>query len=193
MNRPRGRPTRSHAIPSRESMLSSCLEFLDAEGVDAFTMRALAMRLQVNPMTIYHHFRDRDGLIEAMSEYVYRGVSAPESGPPQFRIKGLLQSYHSQVLKHTGLALLIFSSQTAFPDQARRITEELVQLLNETGMPSERSQLWVSILVDFTHGAAIATATSRRTSAQGSSGGASADDGYSEALEELLDGLPNSR
>ena len=45
-------------------------------------MRALAERLGVNPMTIHHHFRRRDGLISAMSEVAYAQVTAPEDGTP---------------------------------------------------------------------------------------------------------------
>ncbi|SKA34551.1 TetR/AcrR family transcriptional regulator [Consotaella salsifontis] len=166
-------------------MLSAALDLLDTEGVDAFTMRALAGRLQINPMTIYHHFGDRDGLISAMSERVYRSVSAPALGNPRCRIEALLRAYHAQVLKHPGLALLIFSRPTVFPEQAQRITEEIAQLLVEAGLSPQRTRLWVNILVDFTHGAAIATAIGGRSDPEGSG----SNDDYNEALAELLNGL----
>ena len=55
-------------------MLEAALDILDGEGADALTMRALAKRSGVNPMTLYHHFGDQDGLIKALSERVYAGV-----------------------------------------------------------------------------------------------------------------------
>ena len=150
-------------------------------------MRALAERLQVNPMTIYHHFGDRDGLIRAMSEVTYRNVVAPSSGTPLRRMNALLCAYHAQVLRHPGLTLLVFSRPEVFPEQARRITEEIAALLHETGISPQRSHLWVNILVDFTHGAAIATAMGTKVAAPDS------HDSYEEALSELLKGLADGR
>ena len=51
-------------------MLSAALRLLDSQGVEGFTMRSLAHSLGVTPMTIYHHFGDRDGLIAAMADRV---------------------------------------------------------------------------------------------------------------------------
>nr|WP_282189320.1 TetR/AcrR family transcriptional regulator [Azospirillum endophyticum] len=167
--------------------MSAALDLVDTHGVDAFTMRTLAGRLQINPMTIYHHFGDRDGLIGAMSERVYCGVSAPPAGDPRSRIDTLLRAYHGQVLNHPGLTLLIFSRPTVFPEQAQRITEEIAQLLVEAGLSPQKTRLWVNILVDFTHGAAIATAIGGRCNSEASG----SQDDYDKALAELLDGLKN--
>ena len=115
MKRPRGRPPQAEAPVSRDDMVLAALELLDREGVDAFTMRALAKRLGINPMTIYHHFGGRDGLIGAMSDAVYAQVKAPEDGTPFDRIEGLLKAYQAQVLRHPALTLLIFSRPMVFP------------------------------------------------------------------------------
>lgn len=187
MNRPRGRPHREEAPVSREQILATALKLLDSKGVDAFTMRALASRLQVTPMTIYHHFGDRDGLIDAMSEQVYAGVSAPASGAPRNRIKALLMTYHDQVLRHPGLTLLIFMQPAVFPRQARRITDDINRLLVASGLPRERSRLWLNILVDFTHGAAVATAMGGRSNCDAPS----VKEDFKKALTELLNGLGN--
>lgn len=185
MTRPRGRPPQNKATVSRDDMLLAALDLVDTDGVDAFTMRTLAGRLQINPMTIYHHFGDRDGLIGAMSERVYRDVSAPASGAPRSRIEALLRAYHGQVLNHPGLTLLIFSRPTVFPEQAQRITKEIAELLAEAGLSPQRTRLWINILVDFTHGAAIATAISGRFNSEGFD----SKDDYDKALTELLNGL----
>lgn len=162
MKRPRGRPPRAEAPVSREEMLGAGLDLLDREGADAFTMRALAERLGINPMTIHHHFGGRDGLIGAMAEAAYAQVAAPEDGTPIDRIGGLLKAYHAQVLRHPGLTMLIFSRPSVFPQQAERITNEISALLAEAGLPDHRTRLWRDILVDFTHGAALATAMNGR-------------------------------
>lgn len=166
-------------------MLTAALDLLDHKNGDAFTMRALAERLDINPMTIHHHFGGRDGLISAMSEWIYAHVAAPDGGTATERIRGLLKAYHTQVLRYPGLTLLIFSRPTVFPQQAQRITEEILALLVEAGLPDPRTRLWLDILVDFTHGAALATAMN------GGSAAAEPEEsqGYAAALDELLIGL----
>ena len=168
-------------------MLSIALDFLDAEGVEAFTMRALAERIGVNAMTIYHHFGDRDGLIEAMADHAYSSVCAPSAETSLDRIVALMLTYHAQVLRHPGLTLLIFSRPVVLPKQAQRITDDLSQLLIDTGMASQKSRLWVDILVDFTHGAAVATAIRGRPELEITETGSS--DAYAAALMELMNGL----
>jgi len=185
MKRPRGRPPRAKAPVSRDDMVVAALDLLDREGADALTMRALAERLGINPMTIHHHFGGRDGLIGAMSEAVYAQVTALETSTPLVRIAGLLKAYHAQVLRHPALTMLIFSRPAVFPQQAERITNEISALLAEVGLPEDRTPLWRDILVDFTHGSALATAMSAR-----GLGYAPQDDhGFTRTLTELLTGL----
>ena len=190
MSRPRGRPPKDTAGPSREAMLSIALDHLDTAGVDAFTMRALGERLGVNAMTIYHHFGDRGGLIAAMADHVYASVSAPATGSVVDRIAALMLAYHTQVHRHPSLTLLIFSGPVVFPKQAQRITDDISQLLIDAGMTTQKARLWVAILVDFTHGAAIATAMGGRPEVETTATGL--PDGYSDALMELLNGLKGS-
>lgn len=78
--------------------------------------------------------------------------------------------------------MLIFSRPSVFPEQARRITEEISSLLAETGLSAHKAQLWLEIFVDFTHGAALATAAGGR---RATSEPAEASR-YGAALEELL-------
>lgn len=176
-------------------MLAAALRLLDERGAEAFTLRALADALGVNPMTLHHRFGDRDGLVQAMADRVYSAAAAPDQGDGVRRIGALLRAYHAAVVRHPGLALLIFARPGLFPRQARRITEELSRLLAETGLPPAPARLWLDILVDFTHGAAIATAMAARAgrAAEGDEADAAGDDDagdrYAAALAELLDGL----
>ncbi|AVJ19422.1 TetR family transcriptional regulator [Serratia sp. MYb239] len=187
MNRPVGRPARGNGVILPGAILSAALEMLDTLGPEAFTMRALATRLRINPMTIYYYFGDRDGLIAAMAERVYQEVTAPPDDDPLTRLAGLLQAYHSQVLQHPGLTLLIFSRPKVFPKQARRITADITQLLHRSGLSSAGVRRWVGILVDFTHGAALAMATEEQPAIERNT----AAKNYAEALAELLNALKN--
>jgi AcrR family transcriptional regulator len=139
-------------------MLDAALALLDAGGSGALTMRALGAVLEVNPMTIHHHFGNRDGLIVALADRVYADVSPPSCSDARARLEGLLRAYRAKVQEHPALTLEVFQSRTAFPAQARRISELLVALLRELGLAPPRARLWRDLLVDYLHGAALAEA-----------------------------------
>lgn len=181
--RRRGRPKADGNTVSPDAILSAALSILDAEGLDRLTMRALATRVGINPMTIYHHFTDRDGLIRALADAVYADIAAPQTGDALARAHGLLAAYYTRVAAHPGLTLAIFVRPEIFPDQAKRITRDLAALLAELGLPANRSLRWTHILVDYTHGAALAVAAG----GQGASPQMRED--FENGLSELLDAL----
>jgi len=154
--RKRGRPPADGMTVAPKAILREALSMLDANGLNGLTMRALAARAGINPMTIYHHFKDRDGLIRALAELVYADVVAPKHGDAMERARCLMRDYYVKVVLYPSLTLAIFARPAIFPDQARRITAELTNLLGERSYSSQRTALWTHILVDYTHGAALA-------------------------------------
>ncbi|NRP89104.1 Tetracycline repressor protein class A [Ensifer adhaerens] len=188
--RGRGRPPAGGETVLPESILSEALSILNADGLDGLSMRALATRVGINPMTIYHHFKDRDGLIKSLAEWVYANVAAPETGDAHARARSLLTAYYAKVVLYPALTLAIFARPAVFPDHAMRITRELMSFLNEGDHSLQRSLRWTHILVDYTHGAALAVATQ-----DGSIGrpprGAMLDD-FESGLDELLEAFRRS-
>lgn len=186
--RGRGRPSSIEESAFSAKILSKALEVLDTEGLGGLTMRALATRVGISPMTIHYHFKDRDGLIKALANHVYSDVAAPETGDVRSRAVGLLTAYCAKVVRHPALALAIFSRPAVFPDHAKRITADLTGLLGALGAPPERALLWVHILVDYTHGAALAVAM-RDEAGPPQSPSDYADEGYERGVAELLGAL----
>ncbi|KFI06924.1 TetR/AcrR family transcriptional regulator [Massilia sp. BSC265] len=163
MTRPRGRPARGEGV-TREEILSAALALLDEDGA-GFGMRALAARLGVTPMSLYHHVGDRAGLLLALSERVYAAVlddpvpahgAAPADGMAQ--IRALLTRYHEAVGRHPQLTLAIFCEPAAFAGTARLITERLTLLLSAL---TPDYPLWRDILVDHAHGSGLALCAAR--------------------------------
>jgi AcrR family transcriptional regulator len=185
--RGRGRPSIEERV-SPTKILSEAVDILDDEGFDRLTMRALAARVGINPMTIYHHFKDRDGLIKALADTVYSDVSTPANGDARTRVAGLLAAYRAKVVQHPALSLAIFSRPTVFPDHAKRITVDLTNLLRDLGASPKRSLLWAHILVDYTQGAALAVAV-RGEAKRLQASIEHVDDNYETGIAELLDAL----
>jgi AcrR family transcriptional regulator len=187
--RSRGRPRADENRVSPAKILSEALALLGSEGFENLTMRAVATRANVNPMTIYYHFHDRDGLIKALAESVYADVAAPPEGTVRSRIEGLLKAYRVKVVRYPGLTLAIFNRPAVFPDHARRITDNLTDLLKELGLSPSRALLWTHILVDYTHGAALAVATDANGDGPQPATTDREHANYECAISELLDHL----
>ncbi|MEO7999360.1 MAG: helix-turn-helix domain-containing protein, partial [Gemmatimonadaceae bacterium] len=51
---------------TRQRILDAARELFVADGVEATTMRAIAARIEYTPTAIYHHFKDKDTLLEEL-------------------------------------------------------------------------------------------------------------------------------
>jgi AcrR family transcriptional regulator len=135
--------------------LDAALTLLDEGGEKGLTMRALASRLGVTPMSLYHHIEDRAGLLVALSDRVYGEVlkadSSLDNGP--LEIQSLLIRYHDAVGRHPQLTLAIFAEPKAFAGVTRRLTERLAMLLEAI---TKQHIVWQDILVDHAHGSGLA-------------------------------------
>jgi len=159
MTRPRGRPATGAGV-ARDDILTTALALLDEGGGQGLTMRALAARLGVTPMSLYHHVGDQVGLLRALSDRVYAEVLEGPRGPadPRADILALLIRYHQAVGRHPQLTLAIFAMPEAFAGVTRQITDRLTTLLTElTAEPI----LWRDILVDHAHGSGLSLASAR--------------------------------
>ena len=52
------------------------MEFADADGLEAVTIRRLAQDLGVTPMALYWHFADKDALLLAIAERLWDEAAA---------------------------------------------------------------------------------------------------------------------
>lgn len=186
MTAKRGRPKGNKGI-NVDVVLSTSLEMLEQSGPQGFSMRTLAANLNVTPMALYHYFPNRSALMKELSDAVYAQVVndfESAEGSVREKINRLLTTYFRIGLQHPNLTIAIFSTPEAFSDEVKRITAILAELLGATNLSPKRQQMWLDILVDFTHGSSIATAMVARTNA-----GIAKKQSlrYSQQLDEILD------
>jgi len=60
-----------------ERIAAASLRVADEQGASGFTMRAVAERLGVTPMALYHHVDDKAGLVALLVDEVIRGQVLP--------------------------------------------------------------------------------------------------------------------
>lgn len=162
----RGRPL-GGSLLNRDEILSTALRLLEESGPDAVSLRAIAKKLGVTPMALYGHFSDKEGLVRGISDVIYARVLSAfrkKNGKPRELLESLLVHYYEAVVKLPQLTLLIFATPTEFSSEVQLFNNHLSALLSKSKLTLPQRRLWIEILVDLTHGSALATATIPNTS-----------------------------
>ena len=74
--------TRPTARLSLEAIVAAAIAMADRDGLDSVSMRRLGQELGVNPMSLYHHVRDKGALVDAMADGVIAEIT-PASDVPE--------------------------------------------------------------------------------------------------------------
>jgi AcrR family transcriptional regulator len=73
------------AYLNRERVLIAAVSLADKIGIDALSMRRLAQELEVVPMALYKHLKNKEELLDGMVEVVIAEIDPPV-GDPDWRI-----------------------------------------------------------------------------------------------------------
>ncbi len=74
----RAEPGQRQARFTRSELAQTAIRIVDAEGLDALSMRRLAAELGAGTMTLYHYVRTKDELLTLVSDEVMAEVLLPE-------------------------------------------------------------------------------------------------------------------
>ncbi|MDQ3885554.1 MAG: TetR/AcrR family transcriptional regulator, partial [Actinomycetota bacterium] len=90
---------------TRPRVVRTALRLVDERGLAALTMRALASELEVSPMALYNHVRDKDELVDLMVDLMLGEVDCSATpGDWAAQLRALVCSYHQVLSAHRGLA-----------------------------------------------------------------------------------------
>ncbi|MFI6574175.1 TetR/AcrR family transcriptional regulator [Nocardiopsis sp. NPDC050513] len=62
---------------SKETVLRAAVELADEAGTGAPSMRGLARRLGIEAMSLYHHFRNKEAILDGMVDLVFGEIALP--------------------------------------------------------------------------------------------------------------------
>ncbi|UKY53081.1 TetR/AcrR family transcriptional regulator [Streptomyces inhibens] len=106
------RPRRQREQPalSREQIVSEAVALLDAEGLEALSMRKLGTRMGAGATSLYRHVANKDELIELVVDEVYGELEVPEADAPEGWRAAVGASAHSlraMALRHPWVASVL--------------------------------------------------------------------------------------
>jgi AcrR family transcriptional regulator len=108
---PKRRGPRERAL-SRDAIAAAALEIVDAEGLDAVTMRRVAQSLGTGAASLYQHVSGKEELIELVVERVIGELPIPAEPDPQRwqdEVKEGLRVMRAAIAAHRDLARAIFA------------------------------------------------------------------------------------
>jgi AcrR family transcriptional regulator len=131
---------------SRPRVVRAALHLVDEKGLAALTMRALATELDVSPMALYNHVRDKDELVDLMVDLMLGEVDTSASdGDWLAQLRALVRSYHQALASHHQLAR-VYSSRVRIGPHGLLIMERVLGLLLQGGFPpSEASDAFFAL------------------------------------------------
>src|SRR5690349_9135981 len=129
-----GQPRRRRKrLLSEESILDAALSLVDETG--ELTMAALAARVGSTASSIYHHFRGRQAIIEALRERVGAGIAPPEDTDDWERaLLRFLRDYRDAFAHHPRIIPLL-TAQTITGDSTVVVYDRLLRILARAGLP----------------------------------------------------------
>lgn len=97
----------SRARLTSETIVAAAMDLVDTEGVEAFSMRNLAARLNVDPMAIYHHHKNKNALIHALvGEFIGQCAIPSPSADWRDDLRAICRNFRALGHKHPGVFLL---------------------------------------------------------------------------------------
>jgi len=149
-----------------ERVVDAALRAADEGGIEAVSLRRLAAALEVTPMAIYRHVRNKSHLLDLMAERLLEQVdfATDESATWQDRLRRLLGSYQAVAATHPAAPFLL--SRPFVSPTAPRVTEALLAILHHAGCDARQS----ARLLQVTSGMVLGPALHRATWAAASRG-----------------------
>lgn len=122
---------------SREAVLDSTLALAEERGLDAVSMRSVAADLQVTPMALYHHVRNKEDLLDGLVERLLDELPLPDPEAPwEERLRSLAQRLRETAQRHPD-AFPMLLRRPVRSEGALRVREAVYALLRDAGVPEE--------------------------------------------------------
>jgi AcrR family transcriptional regulator len=128
---------------SRAAIVREAIAMLDAEGIEALSMRKLGTRLNAGATSLYRHVATKDELMELAVDEVFAEIAVPAVGPDwRAAVAEAAQSFRATALRHSWLASVLGQAGLAYlGPNLMSVTERLAALFTAAGFPEPSGAL----------------------------------------------------
>jgi AcrR family transcriptional regulator len=140
--------------------VDAAIEVIDADGLQACTMRSVANRLGVEPMSLYWHVANKDDLLDAVIARVLDGIAVPPADGPDWRaqLTDFATAFRAMVLAHPQVATLIAQRPVTGYLSVKRIAVDCLMNIEQAGFSAAQAIDVMRMVARFVMATAIADA-----------------------------------
>ena len=144
---------------SRDRVLRGAVEVADAGGVGSLTIRSLAHRLGVKPMSVYHHVANKDEILDGIVDLVFSEIELPSAGGDwQSEMRRTAISAR-RVLRRHPWAIDLLQSRTSPGPGTLRHHNAIIGTLRRAGFSVEMTAHAYALLDSYVYGFALSEAS----------------------------------
>jgi AcrR family transcriptional regulator len=144
---------------TRERVLRGAIAIADAGGIAALTIRALADKLGVKPMSVYHHVANKDEILDGIVDLVFSEIDLPAPGGDwHAEIRRRATSARAVLRRHSWAIGLMESRTTPCPATLRH-HDAVIATLRGAGFSVEMTAHAYALLDSYVYGFALQEAS----------------------------------
>ena len=145
---------------TRADVLGAALALVDADGVEALSMRRLGAALDRDPMRLYRHASSKEDLLDGIVEFALSELpvpAVPEGGDWEEALRRYAHAFRALALAHPNLVPLMVTRPLATPLAMRplgtlRPLEDLLNLLIGVGFDGRGALHTYRLYIGFLYG-----------------------------------------
>jgi TetR/AcrR family transcriptional regulator, tetracycline repressor protein len=122
----------------REHVVDEAIALLDADGLDALTMRKLATRLGVQAGALYWHFASKQALLDAMADRFLQDFGDLPAGSWDEQLSAASWRLRQVLLSHRDGARVMAGTYVAEPNTIL-LGNIVIEILQAAGLPPDRA------------------------------------------------------
>jgi AcrR family transcriptional regulator len=150
---------RPRAGLSQDRIVAAAVELLDADGLEALSMRTLAARMDTKATSLYRHVANKDELIELVVDEVYGEMEVALTGPWRSSVADAARSLRAMVLRHPWVASVL--GQVGLAELGPNLSDRsarLLALFTGGGFPDDEADLAMKTVLGYVVGMTVSEA-----------------------------------
>jgi AcrR family transcriptional regulator len=138
---------------SRERIVAAAIGLLDAEGVEGFSMRRLAARLDAGTMSLYEYVASREDVLDLALDAALGAIELhqPDGAPWRDRLAETAHEARAVMRRHPWICTLIGTRPLLGPASLAR-SERAYAALHGAGISGPPLIAAISVLFSYVHG-----------------------------------------
>jgi AcrR family transcriptional regulator len=191
--RPRSWPTQEQSKPKRRALsldriVEAALAIIDAEGMDALSMRRVAQDLDTGPASLYAHIQNKEELLEHVLDRVYAEVPVQRPDPERWQeqLKDYVRQVRAALTRHGDLARAAMAANIPLTPHTMDGAEFFLSLLRAGGVDDRTAAYGADLVALFLIASCVEDSSRRHVSPEQSAS-------YLEHIRGFFESAPPDR